>query len=33
MRPWIALEGQDPFSDPLYDAVDGAILLAGGVVA
>jgi glucosamine kinase len=33
MRPWIALEGQDPFSDPLYDAVDGAILLAGGSLA
>ena len=33
MRPWIALEGQDPFSDPLYDPVDGAILLAGGSLA
>lgn len=33
MRPWIALEGDDPFSDPLYDPVDGAILLAGGLRA
>ena len=33
MRPWIALEGDDPFSDPLYDPVDGAILLAGGSLA
>jgi len=33
MRPWIALEGQDPFSNPLFDAVDGAILLAGGSLA
>ncbi|MBM3635511.1 MAG: ATPase [Alphaproteobacteria bacterium] len=33
MRPWIALEGEDPFSDPLYDPVDGAILLAGGSLA
>ncbi len=33
MRPWIALEAPDPFSDPLYDPVDGAILLAGGSLA
>jgi glucosamine kinase len=33
MRPWIALEGQDPFSDPLYEPVDGAILLAGESLA
>ena len=33
MRPWIALEGDNPFTEPLYDPVDGAILLAGGKLA
>lgn len=33
LRPWIALEGPDPFVGAQFDAVDGAILMAGGVIA
>ena len=33
LRPWIALEGPDPFVPARFDAVDGAILMAGGVIA
>ena len=33
IAPWIALEVADMFEVPLHDAADGAILLAGGVVA
>lgn len=33
LRPWIALEGSDPFVEAQFDGVDGAILMAGGVVA
>lgn len=32
IRPWIALEGPDPFITPRHDACDGAILLVGGAL-
>lgn len=33
ITPWITLEAPDLFDAPLHDAADGAILLAGGVIA
>jgi glucosamine kinase len=30
LTPWIDLSAKDPFVQPLHDAADGAILLAGG---